>query len=105
MVEGTLQEACFAGARLDGAQLSRALANGLDLRRASLIETNCYKAAMEESDLSDAIAMRVRLQKTQLNGSKFANADCGRRIAYKRISSGRACAALTCAVPTCARRC
>jgi uncharacterized protein YjbI with pentapeptide repeats len=75
MYEATLQEASLIGARLDGADLGRALANGLCLDDAQCIGARFYKAELEEASFARAIGRCATFRKADLKAARFVEAD------------------------------
>jgi uncharacterized protein YjbI with pentapeptide repeats len=75
LAEGTMQEAELPGARLDRVNGIGALANGIDLHGASLVDADFSRADLVEADLRDVSAQGVRLRKARLTRARFGNAD------------------------------
>ncbi len=75
MFEATLQDTSLAGARLDGADLGRALANGLCLDDAQCIGARFDKADLVEASFVRTVAPRTSFRKADLKGARFAEAD------------------------------
>ena len=75
LAEGTMQEAELPGARLDRVNGIGALANGIDLHGASLVDADFSRADLVEADLRDVSAQGARLRKARLTRARLGNAD------------------------------
>ncbi len=75
MFESTLQEASMVGARLDGTDLGRSLANGLCLDDSKCIGAHFDKAELVEASFTRAVARLATFRKSNLTHARFDEAD------------------------------
>lgn len=71
LVEATLQQTSFARSRLDGATLHRALANGIRLDWASLVEVDFSRAELVAARITGASGERAVFAKAALRGARL----------------------------------